>query len=177
MPDNDDIPAPATGVGPTRIAPATSVSGTAVSKKRASGGRRGWVVASTIAVAGVVAAIGVTGFVVVRGGDATENRVRDTVEEFVDALGSGDLPALQASTCGALADFYRDVPPTEFAGVHHDAVTHGSVPVVTSIDTVQVTEDTARIQVTAYTRADAVASPRTFDLQRVDGSWKVCDPA
>ncbi|WP_305092672.1 hypothetical protein [Prescottella sp. R16] len=175
MPDNDDVSAPATTVGPTRIAPAAPTS--TAGRAPRSGGRRGWIVASTIAVVGVLAAIGVTAVVVLRGG-TDENRVRDTVDEFVAALGSGDLPALQAATCGTLADYYRDIPPAEFADVHRAAVDRGNVPVVTSIDTVQVTGDTAIAQVTAHTQATPDdASPRTFDLRRVDDTWKVCDPA
>lgn len=177
MPDSDDFQTrtSVTTAGPQRIAPA----GPAPENKGRAGGRRGWIVASTVAVVGVLAALGVTGFVVARGGvgNGAESQVRDAVDTFVDALGAGDLAALQTSTCGTLADFYRDIPPTEFADVHRDAVAGGSVPVVTSIDTVQVTGDTAIAQVTAHTAANpSDVSPRTFDLARVGGDWKVCNP-
>ena len=177
MPDTDDFHARTapTAVGPRRIAPATPTPKSGGGR----GGRRGWVVAATVAVVGVLAALGVTGFVIARTGAAhsAESQVRDAVGTFVSALGSGDLATLQASTCGTLADFYRDIPPAEFAEVHRDAVAHGSVPVIRSIDSVQVTGDSARVQVTAHTKATpSDASPRTFDLARVDGTWKVCDP-
>ncbi|RVW09985.1 hypothetical protein EGT67_07055 [Prescottella agglutinans] len=177
MPDIDDSqphPAP-TGAGPQRIAPA--VPAPASGGRR--GGKRGWVVASTIAVVGVLAALGVAGFVIARGGaeNATESQVRDTVDTFVSALESGDLATLQSSTCGTLADFYRDIPPAEFADVHRDAVTNGGVPVVTNIDSIQVDGDSAIVQVTAHTQANpSDVSPRTFDLSRIDGDWKVCSP-
>lgn len=177
MPDPNDNPSPATpaGSGPQRIAAAAP---SAPSGGR-RGGRRGWIIASTVAVVGVLAALGVTGFVIARGGahGPDESQVRDAVDTFVDALGSGDLATLQSATCGTLADFYRDIPPGEFADVHRDAVAQGNVPVVTGIDTVQITGDVAIAQVTAHTQANpSDASPRTFDLERVDGSWKVCDP-
>lgn len=177
MPDTDDFqtrPA-APAAGPQRIAPA----GPAPARKGRTGARRGWIVAVTLAVVGVLAALGVTGFVVARGGvgGGPESEVRDAVDTFVDALGAGDLAALQTSTCGALADFYRGIPAAEFAEVHRDAVAGGSVPVVTSIDSVQITGDSAIAQVTAHTAANpSDASPRTFDLTRVDSAWKVCNP-
>lgn len=176
MPDTDNIPSPAApaATGPQRIAPAAPDT----TARGRSGSRRGWIVASSVAVAGVLAALGVTAFVIARNGVSNgESQVRDAVDSFVDALGSGDLPALQASTCGTLADFYRDIPPAAFAGVHRDAVTDGSVPVVTSIDSVQITGDSAMAQVTAHTAAAPAASQRTFDLQRIGGAWKVCNPA
>lgn len=180
MPDTDDIqprPAP-TGAGPQRIAPAAPAAPAPESGGR-RGAKRGWVVASTIAVVGVLAALGVAGFVIARGGaeNTTESQVRGAVDTFVTALESGDLTTLQSSTCGTLADFYRDIPPAEFADVHRDAVSNGSVPVVTSIDSVQVSGDSAIAQVTAHTQANpSDASPRTFDLTRIDGDWKVCNP-
>ncbi|MCL2533238.1 MAG: hypothetical protein FWE39_03645 [Nocardiaceae bacterium] len=177
MPDTDDIqprPAP-TGAGPQRIAPTAPTAASSAGRGR----KRGWVIASTVAVVGVLAALGVAGFVIARGGaeNASERQVRDAVDTFVTALGSGDLSTLQSSTCGTLADFYRDIPAAEFADVHRDAVTGGNVPVVTSIDAVQINGDTAIAQVTAHTQANpSDVSPRTFDLTRVDGGWKVCNP-
>lgn len=172
MPDQNDNPTrPA--AGPQRIEAAAPST-----KPRPRRNNRGWVVASTLAVIGVLAALGVTGFVIARGGahDPDESRVRDAVDTFAQALDSGDLTALQSSTCGTLADFYRDIPPADYAGVHRDVVAHGGVPVVTSIDTVQITGDAAIAQVTAHTAANPTdASPRTLDLERVDGTWKVCD--
>ncbi|MDH6677419.1 hypothetical protein M2284_001617 [Rhodococcus sp. LBL1] len=180
MPDTDDIqPSPApTGAGPQRIAPAAPAAPAPESGGR-RGGKRGWVIASTVAVVGVLAALGVAGFVIARGGaaNATESQVRDAVDTFVTALESGNLSTLQSSTCGTLSDFYRDIPPAEFADVHRDAVAGGSIPVVTSIDAVQVNGDSAIAQVTAHTKANpSDASPRTFDLSRIDGNWKVCNP-
>lgn len=178
MSDTDDFQTTrttATTPGPQRIAPARTAPG----DTRRTGGRRGWIVAVTLAVVGVLAALGVTGFVIARGGagNGTESQVRDAVDTFVGALGSGDLPTLQSSTCGTLADFYRGIPAAEFAEVHRDAVTAGSVPVVTSVDSIQVTGDSALAQVTAHTAANpSDASPRTFDLERVDGAWKICNP-
>ncbi|QBJ95928.1 hypothetical protein ERC79_08040 [Rhodococcus sp. ABRD24] len=162
------------GSGPRRIDPVAPAERT-----RRRGPGRGWIIASVVAVVGVLAALGVTGFVIARGGahNADESKVRDAVDTFVGALGSGDLATLQSSTCGTLADFYRDIPPTEFADVHRDAVAQGNVPVVTGIDTVQITGDSAIAQVTAHTQANPNdASPRTFDLERLNGVWKVCDP-
>lgn len=173
MPDqNDNSTRPA--AGPRRIEP-TAPPTSARPRRR---GNRGWIIASTLAVVGVLAALGVTGFVIARSGahSPDEKRVRDAVDTFAQALDSGDLAALQSSTCGSLADFYRDIPPAEFAGVHRDVVAHGGVPVVTSVDTVQITGDSAIAQVTAHTAASpSDASPRTLDLERIDGTWKVCD--
>ncbi|RVW01282.1 Rv0361 family membrane protein [Rhodococcus xishaensis] len=176
MSPTDDFQTPRSPdrTGPRRIAPATP----AAKSVEGRGARRGRLSPSTIAVAGVLAALGVAGFLIARiAQSGPESEVGDAVKTFVAALDSGDLTALQESTCGTLADFYQDIPPAEFADVHADAVTHGGIPVVTSIDTVQITDDSAIAQVTAHTHRDpSNESPRTFNLERIDGVWKVCDP-
>ncbi|RVW01695.1 Rv0361 family membrane protein [Rhodococcus spongiicola] len=172
--DDFQAPTPPAGTGPQRIAPATP----SAKPTEAPGGWRGRLTASNVAFAGVLVTIGVISFLIVRiAQSGPESEVRDAVKTFVAALESGDLSALQASTCGTLADFYQDIPPAEFADVHADAVTDGGIPVITSIDSVQITDDSAIAQVTAHTQGNpSDESPRTFDLERIDGAWRVCAP-
>jgi len=93
----------------------------------------------------------------------------------VTALAAGDLATLRTSTCGGLADFYATVDPAKFAEIHELAEQQGSVPVVTSIDKVQITDSHAIVQVTAHpTGTPTDVTERTFDLSEVGGEWKVC---
>lgn len=148
---------------PTRIPPAESR------------GRSRWTLIAGGAVAVVVAVVAVFLFVQYRAANSPDAAVRDSVDEFVNALTSGDLDALSAATCGSLAEFYETVDPDEFRSIHDLAVQQGSVPVVTSIDKVQITGDTAIVEVTAHTAADpSDETARTFDLTREGDEWRVC---
>ena len=70
------------------------------------------------------------------------------------------------------------VTADQFKGVHQLSTERGSIPVVASVDAVRITGDTALAEATVYTSADpSKRTARTFDLQRTDGNWKVCDPA
>jgi len=62
--------------------------------------------------------------------------------------------------------------------VHQAAVAAGSIPVVESVDIVQVSNDqTAIAQVTAHLPVDpATSSARTFNLLKTPEGWKVCEP-
>jgi len=123
----------------------------------------------------VIAAVAIAVFLLVRAQTSPESRIRASIDTFVQGLADGDLDTLRASTCGSLADFYASVDPADFAGVHDLAVQDGSIPVVTSVDRIQITDTTAIAQVTAHTtRSPADVTDRTFDLALVGDEWKVC---
>ncbi|WP_156376390.1 Rv0361 family membrane protein [Rhodococcoides yunnanense] len=147
-------------------------------RTRRRGGR--WIAALATALV-VIAAVGIAGFVYLSregAGTSAENRIRESIGGFTQALTTGDLGTLRTSSCGDLATFYRDIPDTEFADVHRVAVEQGNIPVVENIDAVQITGDTAIAQVIAYTAANPNdRSPRTFDLRLDEDEWKVCSPA
>ena len=74
-------------------------------------------------------------------------------------------------------DFYQNIAPDQYAGVHKLAADQKKIPKVASMDGVKITGDKAVAQVDVYTDADPSRSTaRTFDLQQADGGWKVCDP-
>ncbi|MFV9432077.1 hypothetical protein ACNJ7K_26480 [Rhodococcus aetherivorans] len=151
---------------PTRIPPA----------RDKSRGRR-LIVAGAAAVLVVVAivAAGVIVFLKDRADNSPESRIRSSIDTFVGALESGDLTTLRESTCGALSDFYETVDPENFRDIHRLAVEQGEIPVVTSVDRIQITEGTAIAQVTAHTVNDpGDVTDRTFDLTLDGEQWKVC---
>ncbi|MFI6224695.1 hypothetical protein ACIBEH_29390 [Nocardia salmonicida] len=137
-----------------------------------------WLLAAGGAAVLVVALIATV--VALMGGtdDSPEGQVKAVIGDYTDALRSGDLEDLRASTCGELHTFYQGITAEQFKGVHEVSTERGSIPVVDSVDAVRITGDTALAQATVYTSADpSKRTARTFDLQRTDGSWKVCDPA
>ncbi|QOW01325.1 hypothetical protein INP59_19475 [Rhodococcus pyridinivorans] len=151
---------------PTRIPPA----------RDKSRGRR-LIAAGAAAVLVVVAivAAGVIVFLKDRADNSPESRIRASIDTFVGALESGDLGTLRESTCGALSDFYETVDPENFRDIHRLAVEQGEIPVVTSVDRIQITEGTAIAQVTAHTVNDPDdVTDRTFDLTLDGEQWKVC---
>jgi hypothetical protein len=158
---------------PLRVGPTTEQT-----KPRSKGGRR-WIAALAAAVL-LFAAVGVAGYLYLSGDHADNSpdaQIRTQVTSFTEALSSGNLATLRASSCGDLAVYYREIPDAEFAEVHRIAAEQGNIPVVDGIDAVQITGDTAIVQVLAYTAANPnERSPRTFDLRLEGEDWKVCNP-
>ncbi|MGY1937007.1 MULTISPECIES: nuclear transport factor 2 family protein [Nocardia] len=161
---------------PQRIAPASQPGAGASASGPARPNRKvillGAAGAAVIALVAVIVAL-----VTMTGEDSPETQVRGAITSYTEALRTGDLEALRSSTCGPLHDFYQGIPSDQFAGVHKLSVERKNIPVVDSIDAIRITDDTAIAQATVYTEADpAKRSARTFDLQRTDDGWKVCDP-
>ncbi|MER7451722.1 hypothetical protein ABTW96_15725 [Nocardia beijingensis] len=161
---------------PQRIPPAPQPGAGASATGPARPDRR-LIVFGAAAVA-VLALIGViVALVTMSGDESPEAQVRSAITSYTDALKSGDLDALRSTTCGPLHDFYQGIPSDQFAGVHKLSMERKNIPVVDSIDAIRITDGTAIAQATVYTEADpAKRSARTFDLQRTDDGWKVCDP-
>ncbi|NHU45473.1 DUF4878 domain-containing protein, partial [Rhodococcus sp. A14] len=141
---------------------------------------KAWLFAAIAAGVIVVAAIAVAGVIVYNNNQAEnspEAQVQGTIDTFVAALTQGDLATLRTSTCGSLAEYYQGLSDQDFAEVHQVAVTQQNIPVVGGVDAVQITGDTAIAQVKAHTAANpGEQSWRTFNLEKVDGTWKICDP-
>ncbi|GGN99158.1 hypothetical protein GCM10011610_66810 [Nocardia rhizosphaerihabitans] len=136
-----------------------------------------WLLAVGGAAVLVIALI-VTVVALMSGDGSPEGQVRTAIGAYADALRSGDLDDLRSSTCGQLHEFYQGITAEQFKGVHQLSTERGSIPVVDSVDAVRITGDSALAEATVYTSADpSKRTARTFDLQRTDGSWKVCDPA
>ncbi|MFD6389827.1 hypothetical protein [Nocardia sp. NPDC060259] len=144
---------------------------------KAAASSKRWLLAAGGAAVLVVALIA-TVVALMSGDNSPEGQVRTAIGAYADALRSGDLDDLRSSTCGQLHEFYQGITAEQFNGVHQLSTERGSIPVVDSVDAVRVTGDTALAEATVYTSADpSKRTARTFDLQRTDGNWKVCDPA
>ena len=168
--------------GPTRIEPAkiepARVGPTAPEPTKRGG--KAWYIAAATAAVAIVAAVGVAIYVSSddnAGGSSPQAQVQSAISTYVDALNSGDLATLRTATCGSLADYYRTIPDDAFAQVHLNAVAQKSIPQVSAVDAVRITDNTAIAQVQASIPATGEQSWRTFDLERADGTWKVCDPS
>ncbi|WP_067546800.1 Rv0361 family membrane protein [Nocardia crassostreae] len=159
---------PATGEQPAAAAPAAGAEG---SKKK--------LLAIGAAVVAVLVIVGVViGVVANRTDNSPSAQVKRAISTYTDALADGDLDALRGITCGAQHDLYQNISPEQFAGVYQTSKEQKSIPVVKSVDAISITGETAMASATVYTEADpAKQSARTFDLQQIDGAWKICDPA
>ncbi|QSE83143.1 transcriptional regulator [Rhodococcus koreensis] len=176
-------PAPAPPkAAPQRVLPPqqSAPQRVAAAEKPAKKHGKAWLFAAIAAGVIVVAAIAVAGIVVYNNNQAEnspEAQVQGTIDTFVAALTQGDLATLRTSTCGSLAEYYQGISDQDFAEVHQVAVTQQNIPVVGGVDAVQITGDTAIAQVKAHTAANpGEQSWRTFNLEKVDGTWKICDP-
>ena len=107
--------------------------------------------------------------------ESPEDQVRDTIQEFDVAIQKGDLAQLRAITCGTLRDSYVNYPDKDWATTYPRLATAKQYPVVASIDQVAVNDQHAEANVTTFVAYQPqVRSTRSFDLQYVDGRWKIC---
>ena len=156
---------------PQRIPGATAPAPDGASKRP---GRR-WLLAAGAALVLVVVVIAVVVALVAGGRDnSPEAKVKAAIGDYTKALATGNLPELQAATCGAQHDFYQSIAPDQYASVHKLAVDQRKIPKVDAVDSVQITGDKAVAQASVYTDADPTRVARTFDLQNSGGGWKVC---
>ncbi|WP_254205584.1 Rv0361 family membrane protein [Nocardia alni] len=127
------------------------------------------VVALVVVIAVIVALVGHSR------NTSPQAKVSAAITAYTNALATGNLPDLQAATCGAQHSFYQSIAPDQYASVHKLAVDQRKIPKVDAVDSVQITGDKAVAQASVYTDADPTRTANTFDLQQNAGGWKVCD--
>ena len=141
MPDPNDLPPsqpPPPRPAPQRVGAAAKPAQPEPKPKRGK-----WLAAVFVAGLAIVALV-VAAVLLVHEqnkGPTPEEQVRASIDTYMQALTSGDLGALRTTTCGALADYYRTIPDAEFAQVHDVAVAQKALPVVQSVDQVQITDN------------------------------------
>jgi hypothetical protein len=105
-----------------------------------------------------------------------EDQVRQTIQDFDVAIQKGDLAQLRGITCGTTRDNYVNYPDKDWAATHGRVAAAKQYPVVASIDQVVVNDQHAEANVTTFMAyAPQVRSSRSFDLQFLDGRWKICE--
>ena len=105
-----------------------------------------------------------------------EDQVRQTIQDFDTAIQRGDLPQLRGITCGATRDRYVKYRDRDWAATYPRVAAAKQYPVVASIDEVVVNDQHAEANVTSFMAyAPQVRSTRSFDLQYLDGRWKICE--
>lgn len=105
-----------------------------------------------------------------------EDQVRQTIHDFDDAIQKGDLAQLRTITCGTTRDSYVNYDDKEWAATHDKVIAAKRYPMVASIDEVAVNGQHAEANVTTFIAYEPqVRSTRSFDLQFLDGRWKICE--
>ncbi|NNH75506.1 DUF4878 domain-containing protein [Nocardia uniformis] len=164
-------------IAPPQRVPAASEREVPPEETGTGRGKRWWLLVAGAAVLVLVLLAAVVGLV--RGGtdNSPEAQVKRAINTYTEALSDGDLDQLRAITCGSQHDFYQNISAEQFAGVYRTSKEQKGIPVIKQIDAVRITDDSAMAQATVYTAADpSKQSQRTFDLQRSEDGWKVCDP-
>jgi hypothetical protein len=142
---------------------------------------RSWgLVLALILVIAALAAVAVLGTVwLTHTGSPTltpQDQVRQTILDFDAAIQRGDLAQLRDITCGSTHDAYANYPDTDWDTTHARVATAKQYPVVASIDQVVVNDQHGEANVTTFMAyAPQVRSTRSFDLQFLDGRWKICE--
>jgi hypothetical protein len=160
---------------PPRPAPPVAGPAKIPAPEPASTGKKRWPIVVTVGVVLAAAAGGAYLLTSKVSSNSAEDQVKTAINTFVEAIEGGDLATLRTISCGDLASYYAQIPDAEFADVYRVAVDQRSIPVVESIDTVSITDDTAIAQATVHTgAAPNESSARSFNLQRDGDAWKVC---
>jgi hypothetical protein len=138
----------------------------------------GWVLALILVIAALAAvAIMGTVWLTQKASPAAsqEDMVRLTIQDFDVAVQKGDLAALRSITCGTTRDAYVNYDDKAWADTHTRVTAAKQYPVVASIDQVIVDGNHAEANVTSFMADDPhTRSTRSFDLQYIDGQWKIC---
>lgn len=104
-----------------------------------------------------------------------EELVRTTIQDFDNAVQTGDLAKLRSITCGLTRDSYVSYDDRSWTETHARVSAAKQYPVVASVDQVVVNGDHAEANVTSFMAFDpATRSTRSFDLQFRDNQWKIC---
>jgi hypothetical protein len=169
------IAAAAVGGQPRPVAPQ------AIPPRPRAGRHRSWgLVLALILVIAALAAVAVFGTVWLTHTSSPkvsqEDQVRQTIHEFDIAIQKGDLAQLRGMTCGTTRDSYVNYDDQEWATTHEKVIAAKRYPMVASIDEVAVDGHHAEANVTTFIAYEPqVRSTRSFDLQFLDGRWKICE--
>jgi flagellar basal body-associated protein FliL len=105
-----------------------------------------------------------------------EDLVKQTIQDFDTAIQKGDLSQLRGITCGTTRDRYVKYSDKDWAATYPRIAAAKQYPVVASIDQVVVNQQHAEANVTTFMAyAPQTRSTRSFDLQFLDGRWKICE--
>jgi hypothetical protein len=187
-PATEVISAPGTASpGPAQVAAAAvggqprSVAPQVIPPRPTARRHRSWgLVLALILVIAALAAVAVFGTVWLTHTSAPkvsqEDQVRQTIYDFDNAIQKGDLAQLRGITCGTTRDNYVGYDDKEWAATHDKVIAAKRYPMVASIDEVAVNGKHAEANVTTFIAYEPeVRSTRSFDLQFIDGRWKICE--
>jgi hypothetical protein len=153
----------------------------AIPPRPPNGRHRSWaLVLALILVIAALAAVAVFGTVWLTHTSSPkvsqEDQVRETIHEFDNAVQKGDLAQLRGITCGTTRDGYVNYDDQQWAATHEKVIAAKRYPMVASIDEVAVDGNHAEANVTTFIAYEPqVRSTRSFDLQFLDGRWKICE--
>jgi hypothetical protein len=105
-----------------------------------------------------------------------EDQVRQSIQDFDSAIQKGDLAQLRGITCGNTRNKYVSYNDEAWSSAYPRIAAAKQYPVVASIDQIVVNDQHAEANVTTFMAyAPQVRSTRSFDLQFLDGRWKICE--
>jgi hypothetical protein len=174
-------PEPATEVMSVPGGQPRLVAPQAIPPRPPNGRHRSWaLVLALILVIAALAAVAVFGTVWLTHTSSPkvsqEDQVRQTIHEFDNAVQKGDLAQLRGITCGSTRDGYVNYDDQQWAATHEKVIAAKRYPMVASIDEVAVDGQHAEANVTTFIAYEPqVRSTRSFDLQFLDGRWKICE--
>ncbi len=174
-------PEPATEVMSVPGGQPRPVAPQAIPPRPPSGRHRSWaLVLALILVIAALAAVAVFGTVWLTHTSSPqvsqEDQVRQTIHDFDNAVQKGDLAQLRGITCGTTRDSYVSYDDQQWAATHEKVIAAKRYPMVASIDEVAVDGHHAEANVTTFIAYEPqVRSTRSFDLQFLDGRWKICE--
>lgn len=128
--------------------------------------RKGLWASLTVVAVGLVAVLGIGGFVIFGPGFSDSGKVKKTVDEFAAAVDTSNAPAMLALMCTAQAQQLRD---TEGFDADDDSTVDPGSRRPVNISDIRIDGDTAQVTVTRPPE-----QPNQFTLVKEDGRWKMC---
>ena len=130
-----------------------------------------------IAAAVIVVAAAFGGFWLLRK-PAPADLAADTAVSYVTAMNNGDLGTLRAVTCGDTHAFYARISDGDYAGLFAAQKARNELVNINGVRAAKVVgSNQAVVEVNSFrTDAPATIVPTSINLQKVDGTWKVCSP-
>ena len=138
----------------------------------------GWVLAITVIILAIAVIAVMLAVLLTKNkhqAASQDDKVRETIQNYVTALQKGDLTTLRSMTCGATRDSYVEMDGHGWDETYRGVSAAKQYPVLGSIDQVVVNGQHAEANITTFMAYDPqVRSTRSLDLQFRDDQWKIC---
>ena len=109
---------------------------------------------------------------------APADKAAEAAVTYVTAMNNGDLATLRQITCGDQHEFYTKISDADYANLFASQKARNELVNISGVRAAKVVDGKrAVVEVNAFrTEQPNTILPTSINLQKVDGTWKVCSP-